>query len=221
MQVRSVDSVDRSGRAPDGAPVTTLPQGVDLLTPAFAAEVGAENDPLQAPGGGYVWYEVADVTPSRERSLDEVKDRVEERWREDEIASRLRSKATELVEKAKAGTPLAEAAAGVPVQTIGELKRGTRSDSLGPKVIDEVFRTAKGAVGTAEGERGERVVFRVTDIVEPKTDPDSAEAKRISENLTRSLAEDLYAQYVVQLQNDIGTSINQSALNQVVGGGTN
>lgn len=221
MQLRTIEAVDRSGRAPDGSPLADLPQGVDLLTPAFAAEVGTENDALQTPGAGYLWYEVADVTPSRERSLDEVKDRVEERWREDEIASRLRTKASELVEKVKAGTPLAEAVAGVPVQTIGELKRNARSDVLGAKVVDEVFRTPKGGVGTAEGDRGERVVFRVTEIVDPKLDPGSDEAKRISETLSRSIAEDLYAQYVVQLQNDIGTSINQSALNQIVGGGTN
>lgn len=219
MQIRTIET-DRSGRAPDGTQVTTLPPGIDVLTPAFAAEMGSENDALQAPGGGYIWYEVADVTPSRERTLDEVKDRVEERWREEEIAKRLRAKATEIADKVKAGTPLAEAAPGVSVQTFSGLRRNA-SDTVGPRVIEEVFRTAKGGVGVAENERGERVVFRVTDVIEPQIDMASDAAKRILENLNRSLADDLVTQYVQQLQNSLGTSINQTALNQVVGGGTN
>lgn len=219
MQIRTIET-DRSGRAPDGTQVTTLPPGIDVLTPAFAAEMGSENDALQAPGGGYIWYEVADITPSRERTLDEVKDRVEERWREEEIAKRLRAKATEIADKVKAGTPLAEAAPGVSVQTFSGLRRNA-SDTVGPRVIEEVFRTAKGGVGVAENERGERVVFRVTDVIEPQIDMASDAAKRILENLNRSLADDLVTQYVQQLQNSLGTSINQTALNQVVGGGTN
>lgn len=219
MQIRTIET-DRSGRAPDGTQLTTLPPGIDVLTPAFAAEMGSENDALQAPGGGYIWYEVADITPSRERTLDEVKDRVEERWREEEIAKRLRAKATEIADKVKAGTPLAEAAPGVSVQTFSGLRRNA-SDTVGPRVIEEVFRTAKGGVGVAENERGERVVFRVTDVIEPQIDMASDAAKRILENLNRSLADDLVTQYVQQLQNSLGTSINQTALNQVVGGGTN
>jgi peptidyl-prolyl cis-trans isomerase D len=219
MQIRTVEAVDRSGRAPDGS-VVPLPQGVDLLTPAFNAELGTENEELQLQGGGYLWFEVTDVTASRERTLDEVKDRVVERWRDEEIAKRLRETSAAIVEKAKAGTPLGEAAAGVPVQT-AEVKRGTRSDALGAKVIDEIFRTAKDQVGAAEGDSAtQRIVFRVTAISDPKIEAGSDDAKRISENLTRSLSEDIVLQYVARLERDIGTSINPSALNQVVGGTT-
>ena len=49
--------------------------------------------------GGYVWYDVLGITPPRDRTLDEVKDQVEARWKDDQIASRLRTKATEMVQK--------------------------------------------------------------------------------------------------------------------------
>ena len=58
----------------------------DVVAAAFATDVGVENDPLQLPDGGYLWYDVAGITPSRDRTLDEVKDKVEARWRDDEIA---------------------------------------------------------------------------------------------------------------------------------------
>ena len=46
------------------------------------------------------------VTPSRERTLEEVKDQVEARFRDDEVAKRLLAKANDIVGKLKAGMNL-------------------------------------------------------------------------------------------------------------------
>ena len=59
---------------------------------AFASDVGVDNDPIETDGGGHIWHSVSGITPSRDRTLDEVKDVVEEHWREDEIASSLLSR---------------------------------------------------------------------------------------------------------------------------------
>ena len=221
VTARTIDAVDRSGRGPNGEPVTGLPQGVDVLSGAFSTDVNVESDPLEVPGGGYVWYEVAGITPSRERNLEEVKDRVEARWREDQIASRLKAKADEMVEKLKAGTPFSEVAAAqnLKLESGVKFKRNQPPEGVPAKVADAVFRTAKGAAGTAEGERPtERLVFQVTDIIEPVLAPDSPQAKTLEENLKNSISQDILNQYIVQLQNDLGTTINQSALRQVAGG---
>src|ERR1700747_627762 len=63
------------------------PAAERLLAAAFTTDIGVERDPLQFEDG-YIWYDVAGISPSRERSLDEVKDQVEARWREHEIAAR-------------------------------------------------------------------------------------------------------------------------------------
>jgi peptidyl-prolyl cis-trans isomerase D len=221
VPARTIEAVDRSGRGPNGEPVTGLPQGVDVLSGAFSTDVNVESDPLEVPGGGYVWYEVAGIVPSRERNLDEVKDRVETRWREDQISSRLKAKADEMVEKLKAGTPFAEVAAAqnLKLESGVKLKRNQPPEGLPAKVADAVFRTTKGAAGTSEGDRPtERLVFQVTDLIEPALEADSPEAKTLEENLKNSITQDILNQYVVQLQNDLGTTINQSALWQVAGG---
>ena len=221
LPIRTIDAVDRSGRGPNGEQVTGLPQGVDVLSSAFSTDVNVESDPLEVPGGGYVWYEVVGITPSRERNLDEVKDRVEARWREDQIASRLKAKADEMVEKVKAGTPLSQIAAAenLKLESGVKFKRNRAPEGLTTKAGDAVFRTAKGAAGTAEGDgASERVVFQVTDIIEPTLDPNSPEAKTLRENLKNSITQDILNQYIVQLQNDLGTTINQNALRQVAGG---
>ena len=53
----------------------------------------------------------------------------------------------------------------------------------------------------------------------PQTDMSSDQAKAMSQALNRSLAEDLFAQYVAKVESEIGVTINHNAVNQVVGGG--
>jgi peptidyl-prolyl cis-trans isomerase D len=219
LEARTVE-VDRSGRDPAGTPVK-IPDADRLLAGAFSTDVGIERDPLQVQDG-YVWFDVVGITPSRERPLEEVKDQVEARWREQEIASRLDAKATAVLDRLKAGTTLADIAAQdrLKVETLTGLKRGEASGPLSASAVAAVFRTAKDAAGKAEGsEPGEQVVFRVTDIVVPSVDMVSEDAKRTMEALNRGLSEALLAEYIAKLESEIGVTINQNALNQVIGGG--
>ena len=222
LGIRRIEAIDRSGRDPSGATVTSIPTGVDFLAPAFASEVGIENDPVQTPDGGYVWFEVVGTTPSRERPLSEVQDRVIERWREDEIAARLKTKAAELADKLKTSTVSEVAsAAGLKAQNAKDLKRGAVSDAVPARVVNEVFVTPKDGVGNSEGDRPTyRVVFRVTDITVPRLDPASAEAKQLENALRTAGFEDIVSQYIQRLQSDLGTTINEAALNQVLTGAT-
>src|ERR1019366_10708474 len=98
----TVEAIDRSGRQLNGQMATNIPRGLDVVSQAFSSDVGVDNDPI-AFNGGYVWYDVLGITPSRERSLDEVKDQVETRWRDDQITSRLKAKATQMVQKLDQG----------------------------------------------------------------------------------------------------------------------
>jgi peptidyl-prolyl cis-trans isomerase D len=223
LPVAVIDAVDRAGRSPADQPVTGLPKGVEVLTEAFSADVGAENDPLAVPGGGYVWYEVVGITPSRERTLDEAKEQVEARWRDDEIAKRLDAKTTEIVDKLKAGTPLADVAAAD--QLIVETKWGLKRQGtavMPPAVVAQVFRTPKDGIGTADGKtRTERIIFKVTDIKEPAFEAGGAAAKPLQDQLRNSYSDELLTQYVTQLETDLDTNINQQALSQAVGRATN
>jgi peptidyl-prolyl cis-trans isomerase D len=223
LKAISVDAIDRSGRGPDGKPVTGLPQAQNLITALFASDVGVDTDALQLPNAGYLYYDVTGITPSRERSLDEVKQEVTERWRDDEIAKRLQSKSDDLLAKLKAGTSFAQAAseAGLKVQTAADLQRGKAAGFVPVKVVEAVFRTPKGSTGSAAGDKEtDRFVFRVTDAIDPAFDPASAPGKAITTTLENSYVDDLVSQFIARLENDFGVSVNQAALNQVIGGST-
>jgi peptidyl-prolyl cis-trans isomerase D len=215
----TIDAIDRSGRLPNGQPAANIPRGLDVVTQAFNSDVGVDNDPIQF-NGGYVWYDVVGITPSRERSLDEVKDQVEVRWRNDQISSRLRTKATELVQKLDQGGKLADeaASAGLKVETASGLKREASLPGLPTSVIEAAFRTAKDGVGQVPGAgSSEWIVFRITDVAVPPVDLASDDVKKLKDNLQRGLTDEQVAQYVTKLETEIGTSINQAAFAQATG----
>jgi peptidyl-prolyl cis-trans isomerase D len=221
LNVRTIDVIDRSGRDAAGTPVAGLPAGVDLAASAFSTDVGVDNDPLQTSGGGYVWYDVVRITASHDRTLDEVKDKVEARWRDDKVAERVAGKATDLLDRLKAGTPFAEVAAAnqVKVETKTGVQRARGAAPLSARAVDAAFRTAKGAPGSAEGNAPtERIVFVVTDVAVPPFDAASAQGQRYNERLRRMLTEELLEQYVRRLETDLGTTVNQDAMNRIRGG---
>jgi peptidyl-prolyl cis-trans isomerase D len=222
LAARSVE-LDRSGHDLSGLPVKDLPDAQRLLASAFSTDVGVDADPLKVQDG-YVWYEVEAITPSRDRTLEEVKDRVEASWREDEVATRLKDRAAQILDKLKAGSSLADvaAASGLKVETITGLKRGAASPPLSASATDKLFVTPKDAAASAEAEQpGDQVVFRVSDIVVPKTDMNSDKVKSIAQALNRSLSEDIFSQYIAKVESEIGVTINSNAVRQAVTGNSN
>src|SRR3954454_24746365 len=215
----TIEAVDRSGRAPNGQPVAGIPQGLSVVTQAFSSDIGVDNDPIQF-NGGYVWFDVLGITASRERGIDEVKDQVETRWRDDQIGSRLRSKATDIVQKLGQGARLADEAAsiGLKVDTAVGFKRDATVSNEPTSVIDAAFRTPKDTAAQASGAGGgDWIIFRVTDVTVPPVDLASDDIKKLKETLLRGLSDEQVGAYVTKLEAQIGTTINQSALAQVTG----
>ncbi|WP_161854839.1 peptidylprolyl isomerase [Bradyrhizobium sp. CCBAU 051011] len=215
----TIEAVDRSGRTPDGQPVANIPRGLDVVSQAFNSDIGVDSEPIQF-AGGYVWYDVLGITPSRERPLDEVRSQVEAKWREDQISNRLRAKATEIVQKVEQGGALAEVAASVgsKVETAAGFRRDASLSGVPSAVITAAFRTPKDGVGQTPGAGGsEWIVFRVTDVTVPPIDVASDELKKLKETLQRGMNDEQVAQYITKIESIIGTSINQAAFAQVTG----
>lgn len=213
LKATTIEAIDRSGRGPDGKPVPGLPQGIDLVSPAFASNIGVENEPVQY-NGGELWFDVLGVTPSRDRSLDEVKDQVEARWRDEQISTRLRAKATEIVGKLEkgAGFDAEAAAAGLKIETAKLFKRDTDAKDIPERLVTAAFRTPKDGVGQTEGSGGsEWIVFKVTDVVVPPVDLASEDVKKLTESLRRAEMEEQLTAYIAKLETEIGVTINQNA----------
>jgi peptidyl-prolyl cis-trans isomerase D len=215
----STYEVDRSGRDRDGKSLLNIPHGADVVKAAFASDVGVDNDPIDADGG-YIWYDVAAIAPARERTLDEVKAEVEHRWHDDEVASRLKTKAADLVGKLNSGEQLAALASadGIKVQTAKNIKRATANGDISARMTDAVFQTAKDAYGSAVGDDPTQwVVFRVLEVYTPPLDANSRDYERMTQTVQGELSNDLIGQYIARLEDDLGISVNASVLAQAAG----
>jgi peptidyl-prolyl cis-trans isomerase D len=211
--------VDRSGKDAQGKLVANFPHAADVISAAFASDVGVDNDPIEAEGG-YIWFDVTGITPARDRTLDEVKAQVEERWRTDEIVSRLKTKADDLVDKLKNGNAIDALAKvdNLQVATADKLTRNKPAGTISSHMLPAIFRTAKDGFGSAATDDGTGwIVFRVTDVSVPKLDAGSPDTKRIEETLQRQMNNDVAGEYMAWLEDNLGTNINQAALAQALG----
>src|SRR5580693_8292265 len=219
LPVVTYEAIDRSGRDPAGKPIANLPHAAELVNAAFATDVGTDNDPLEADGG-YIWYNVTGITPARERNLDEVKSQVEAQWRDDEIASRLKAKAADILDKLKNGGTLEAMAAanGVKVETATGITRSKPPETISPRLVDAIFHTALDAYASAEGDKPTQwTVFKVTDVKTPGFEANSPNGKALDEMISRQVSDDVFGQYMAWLENDLGTTVNQAALQQALG----
>ena len=223
LPAQAIQAIDRSGRGPDGKQIE-LPKGVDVLGGIFSADVGIPNDPLQTQDGGLVWYDLVEVTPSRDRTLDEVKDKVEARWRDDEIITRLNAKAKEWLDKIKGGGTLADLAAAekLKVEKTPWLKRRDASGPLSAGALAVLFQTPKGQAGTSDGKQlTERIVLVTTNVTIPTFDAAAPDTKQMTDGLRDALTNDLYAQYMARIQSDLGVSYDLNAAAQAIGADKN
>jgi peptidyl-prolyl cis-trans isomerase D len=213
----TIEAVDRSGRGPDGKPIEGVPGLNEILPEVFVSAVGVETDPVEINRGtGYVWFEVTQITPSRDRTLDEVRDRVAERWRDEQIAKHLAERAEAIRTRIDAGDPFEVAAPGLTVQSREKIRRGANVEGLNRNALAGIFETPQGKSGvSAADDNVGRVVYRVTAVDTPSAA--DADPQLLAE-LNLGVQDDVLVQYVMQLQEKIGVRVNQQALRSVTGG---
>ena len=223
LALRTFGPADSSLGKADGTQETALPGGDATQQAIFRSDIGVDNEAVRLPNnGGYVWYDVSKIDPPRERGFDEVKAEVEKQWRADEVASRLSAQAREIVQKLDAGEKLDALAfaQGLAFET-ATLGRQDQSDALPRNVVSLVFGTPAGKAGSAAVDNTGRVVFQVKEATVTPYVRTAEEAENFVRLLTSSISEDILAQYVSKLQNDLGVQVNQAALRNATGGSQN
>jgi peptidyl-prolyl cis-trans isomerase D len=60
-------------------------------------------------------------------------------------------------------------------------------------------------------------VFKVTDVKTPSFEANSPNGKALNDMASRQVSDDVFGQYMAWLETDLGTSVNQAALQQALG----
>jgi peptidyl-prolyl cis-trans isomerase D len=219
LKVVTVDAIDRTGQTPDGTIVKDLPQSADLIKAVFDAEVGTENEGLPTAADGYLFYEVEGITPARDRTLDEVRQKVVTDWTVAETTKRLSEKAEALEKQLKGGETLDAIASELKLekQTKRGVKRDTDDADFGKDGAAAMFGVGEGGIGLIAAPTGEaKILFKVVEAIEPA----SADASSVPEDMQKSFAsgisDDLLDQLVAQLQTQYQVQIDQVAITQAL-----
>ncbi|MHB2264998.1 SurA N-terminal domain-containing protein [Aliihoeflea sp. PC F10.4] len=219
LEVVTVEAIDAVGLDPDGNEINDIPAAQEVLQQTFEAQPNSENAPIPLEGNGYVFFEVTDITPARDRTLDEVRDNVLADWRAQETALRLSERANEIAGRVEDGAALNAVAEefGIDVQTKRGLRRGADDVDLGREGVAAAFAVPLRGVDTIASNEGNRqIVFQVTEVFAPANASGDALGTDVAENQAGALADDLLDQLIERLQTQYSVSVNQSAAQQAL-----
>jgi len=212
------DQVNRQGKMPDATTVD-LPQKSELLNAAFATEVGAENDPLDAKDEGLIWFEVLGITPQQLKPFDQVKDEVQKDWSLDQQRTRLAKYTDDLVKQLNAGKSLEDLAKDLNTQAMvtEPLKRDGLTVNVLPTAVTQAFSLPQSGYGSAPSGVDEgRIVFQV-DKVTPPSPLEGPNLEALKRQLKNFIGEDIVGEYFSALEARYGVTINRQALAKLAG----
>lgn len=218
LTMQTIDDVDADGFAPSGDEVTSVPEQKEMIAAAFESDTGIENPPINAGQTGFLWYEVAEITPARDRPLEEVHDKVQADWLAEETESRIAKEAEALAKRIADGEALSAIAEseGLAVENKYGLQRGGTDADLGSGGIAEVFDGGPGHSGffPAPASNGYQV-FHVTSVSQAVGGVDNL-GEGVRERVRTSMADDLLDQMVAKLQTIFPVQVNQNAMQRAI-----
>ncbi|WKL30059.1 SurA N-terminal domain-containing protein [Sinorhizobium meliloti] len=213
LKLVTVDAVDASGKDQNGDDVKDLPEPRALLQEVFKADVGTDTLAVNIGRDGSAWFDVEEIIPARDRTLDEVRDEVAADWTAEQQRAALAAKAKELKERIEKGAKLADIASelGLVVETKTGLTRATNDATLSPAAVIAAFGGPNGHVANAPGIGGDGQVLMQVTAVEEKAPADALDNDSGQiEAIARASGDDILDQMVSTLQTAYGVSINQS-----------
>ncbi len=219
LKAVTVEAADAQGNDQKGDEIAGLPEESALLGEVFKTDVGMETQPINVGREGYAWFEVLDVIPERDRTLDEVRERVVADWTAEQQRQTLARKAEELAERVRKGGDLAAIAAelGMVVENKVGLHRGAQDPVLSPAAVAAAFAGPLGQVAAAPGVDGEgQILLKVTEVnADAATDALSNDEQQIVA-VARTSGDDILDQMVSSLQSAYGVSINRTLAEQSI-----
>jgi peptidyl-prolyl cis-trans isomerase D len=210
-------TADRSGNDGNGVGVS-LPKSESLLTDVFRSDVGTETLPSNLGNDGYVWFDVREVIPERDRTLSEVHDKVVADWTTEQQRNALAARAEELRARLDEGDTLAAIAGelGIAVETKTGLRRQGNDPIFGGEAVKAAFSGPVNTNATGPAADGEsRLLMHVTAVNQPPADALSGEEQQLQQ-IARAAGDDMLDQMVTELQTTYGVQINQAMADQAM-----
>ena len=219
MKTRVITKIDAQGRDENGNAISDIPVLQQLLRVAFDTQPGDDTRELPVGNDGFLWYEVDEIIPTRQKDLEEVKSDVKDAWITQKTTEQIQEVVEAIAERIRNGEEmnlvladtLPEDSLGTTIkyETSDALTRNAQEPKIGNAAISEGFNGKKGDVKIAPATGTNFIVLRIADIQAPE---DNSVPENAIEQLNTAASDDILTQVVQDMQSRLDVSVNPSAL---------
>lgn len=214
--VLSFAPVDINGMTGDGKRFLPLVTAPDLLQRVYNRAEGQNTERFGEDE--ITWIARVDaIVPERLPEFEEVRDRLELAWRQQQESEQLQAVAAEIESAISNGTSMLDAEAekyGAVVESLPALITRTNTDLQLPRpFITGIFSAnAAGETFSLQGIAGQMVILQVTQIDRPADESLDFLAQMSTVEIQNGIAEDLLRAYIIGIAEDVPVKTNAAAL---------
>ncbi len=216
----TVPALGPSGEDADGMPVEGLPSG-RFLEVAFEQFQDEDGFLTETDDDGFFVLRVDAITPSRTKTLDEVRQAAIEGWQAEQRRAAAEERAESLAQSVRDGTAIADVAreAGAELTVSEPLTRqdGGFGDVPPRALVGELFGLRTGEVAVGDGPDG-FVVARLKEVQSAVTASDNDLRTRVDEQLVQQIEGDLLEQFNKGLRDKHAVTVNSAMVDLVYDG---
>jgi peptidyl-prolyl cis-trans isomerase D len=219
LKVVTIDMIDRTGADDKGVAVEGIPQSREVITQAFESDINLETPPINIGSEGFVWFEVLDIIAARDRTLDEVKDRVSADWLAAETEAALVAKADELKKQLDDGKTLAAIADEhtINLEKKIDITRGAPDAVFNLATIEAAFAGPIGLTTVAPDASGaNQVLMKVVAVNVPEDALSDQAITQNLENFNAVAGNEVVGQFVSRLQSEYGVTVNRELASHIL-----
>lgn len=190
---------------------------------ALAAEEGDFPELGGLADGGLFALRLDGIDPPRQPALDDVRDGVEQAWRDDDTARRLAEAAEVRAGRIEAGETFE--AAGLTPEAITGIARDGVVEGLPRDLVAEIFEVESGTVLARRGSPDTAYVLRVDAVTppDPEDDQTSELIAAVEQQIRSQIANDVFGAFAAAIRAEVGFTVDQQAVqavqSQMLGGG--
>ena len=215
LDVLKFDNITNNGKSLDGTQQVIMARYDQLAALMFDSVIGEDIPMQEMEDGTFIWLRLNEITPTVVPPLKEVRDAVTAEWKVDERGKLLQAMAEHMVKVGNETGSFKAAAGGFKRNPLVSepMTRQISNDTFSEEAVTRLFSVEKNEFAWAGvGFGGEIIVMQVADVIEAEAG-DSAARDIIFEGEQRKYQTDLTNQFVRSLQDNYGTSINETNLN--------
>ena len=215
LDVIKIENISNNGKSLDGTQQVIMARYDQLATLMFDSVIGDDIPMQEMEDGTFIWLRLNEITPSIVPPLKEVRDAVTTEWKVDQRSKLLQAMAEHMVKVGNETGSFKAAAEGFKRNPLVSepMTRQISNDTFSEEAVTQLFSVEKNEFAWAGvGFGGEIIVMQVADVIEAEAG-DSAARDIIFEGEQRKYQTDLTNQFVRSLQDNYGTSINETNLN--------